>query len=133
MLFRSKSTVFYRALVGTATFLLMSSIILLGICKFIQQAAIGGAYIALNFAYWMVSLVPKKRLWDLSRYECEDLRRHGVEEIHQDPGVLDRETIVYTYIVVCDLCQRIRKVVRDEQCHAQNGGLKFVARASSEE
>lgn len=71
--YKVRSTVFYRALVGTATFLLMSSVILLGNCKFIQQAAIGGAYIVLNFAYWMVSMVPKKRLWDISRYECDNL------------------------------------------------------------
>ena len=71
--YKVKSTVFYRLLVGTATFLLMSSVILLGNCKFIQQAAIGSAYIVLNFAYWMVSLVPKGRLWDLSHYECKNL------------------------------------------------------------
>lgn len=79
-----KSTVFYRFLVGTATFLLMSSVILLGNCKFFQQAAIGSAYIILNFAYWMVSLVPKKHLWDLSKYECESLL-----DKDKDPDFMD--------------------------------------------
>ena len=68
-----KSTVFFRFKVGAAMFLLMSSVILLGNCGLIQQAAIGSAYIILNFTYWMVSIVPKKHLWGLSKYECGNL------------------------------------------------------------
>jgi hypothetical protein len=63
----------YRVLVGMGTFLLMVSVVLLGNCDFPMQAAIGGSYIALNGAFWLVSLLEKNSFWDMSVYECNDI------------------------------------------------------------
>ncbi|RDL39588.1 Uncharacterized protein BP5553_03928 [Venustampulla echinocandica] len=63
----------YRVLVGFGTFLLMVSVVLLGNCDFPMQAAIGGSYIVLNGAFWMVSLMKKDWFWDLSIYEWKDV------------------------------------------------------------
>jgi hypothetical protein len=63
----------YRILVGFGTFLLMVSVVLLGNCNFTMQAAIGVSYIALNGLFWGSSLVEKKRFWDLSSYDWEDI------------------------------------------------------------
>jgi hypothetical protein len=63
----------YRVLVGFGTFLLMISVVLLGNCDFPMQAAVGGSYIALNGAFWLVSLMNKEWFWDLSIYEYNDI------------------------------------------------------------
>ncbi|EHK99578.1 hypothetical protein M7I_4545 [Glarea lozoyensis 74030] len=63
----------YRVLVGIGTFLLMISVVLLGNCDFPMQAAIGGSYIALNGAFWLISLLGKDAFWDMSVYECTDI------------------------------------------------------------
>ena len=63
----------YRILVGLGTFLLMVSVVLLGNCNFAMQAAIGVSYILLNGLFWGASLVEKKRFWDLSGYEWENI------------------------------------------------------------
>jgi hypothetical protein len=63
----------YRVLVGMGTFLLMVSVVLLGNCDFPMQAAIGGSYIALNGAFWLVSLLGKDSFWDMSVYNCNDI------------------------------------------------------------
>jgi len=66
-------TQMYRILVGTGTFLLMASVVLMGNCEFAMQAAIGLSYIILNGLFWAASLVPKHLFWDLSNYECHDI------------------------------------------------------------
>ena len=63
----------YRILVGFGTFLLMLSVVLLGNCDFPMQAAIGGSYITLNGAFWLISLLGKDAFWDMSVYSCVDI------------------------------------------------------------
>lgn len=70
-----KSSKSYRALIGLGTFLVMVSVVLLGNCNFNQQASIGGAYILLNGCFWGASLLDKKRFWDLTLYEIEELEK----------------------------------------------------------
>lgn len=72
----------YRILVGIGTFLLMVSVVLLGNCTFAMQAAIGGSYIVLNGAYWIASLIPKDKFWDLSNYKVEDITPKDAENAH---------------------------------------------------
>jgi len=63
----------YRIMVGFGTLLLMVSVVLLGNCDFIMQAAIGASYMVLNGLFWAASLIPKDRFWDLSSYIVEDI------------------------------------------------------------
>ena len=56
--YRVGSTGKCRALVEIAHLLLMISAVLLGNCKFIQQAAIAASYGLLNIAYWLILLFP---------------------------------------------------------------------------
>jgi hypothetical protein len=75
-------TQLYRGLVGLGTFMLMISVVLLGNCNFYMQAAIASAYIILNGAFWAISLMDKKRFWDLSAYECTDVTDPDANEAH---------------------------------------------------
>ncbi|KAG9237822.1 hypothetical protein BJ875DRAFT_517365 [Amylocarpus encephaloides] len=63
----------FRILVDFGTFLLMCSVVLLRNCDFAMQAGIGGSYIILNGAFWLVSLVSKDRFWDLSIYDVKEI------------------------------------------------------------
>jgi hypothetical protein len=66
-------TQYYRAFMGLGMFLLMVSVVLLGNCGWESQAMIGGSYILLNALYWLMSLLPDKKFWDLSRYKVKDI------------------------------------------------------------
>lgn len=86
----------YRVLVGIGTFLFMLSIVLLGNCDFPMQAAIGGSYMLLNGALWLVSLLHKDWFWDLSLYVVRDITPS--DALHADltfPGTRneDRENV----------------------------------------
>lgn len=63
----------YRILVGFGIFLLMISVVLLGNCDFPMQAAIGGSYMVLNGALWLISLLHKDWFWDLGLYVVRDV------------------------------------------------------------
>jgi hypothetical protein len=50
----------------------MASVILFNNCGWTMQAAIGIAYITLNFLYWAVPLMMhRKSTWDMSRYDIK--------------------------------------------------------------
>jgi len=76
----------YRVLVGLGTFLLMVSVVLLGNCNFTMQAAIGVSYIVLNGAFWIASLIPKGRFWDLSNYVWTDITPSDARNAHEKQG-----------------------------------------------
>ena len=65
-------TIPYRILVGSGTFLLMVSVVLLGNCGSTMQLAIGISYIVLNGLFWAAALCEREYFWDLSAYEWED-------------------------------------------------------------
>ena len=58
-----------KVLVGFGTLNLMVAVVLLGNCSWAMQAAIGGAYLILNGAYWLVALLPPTWSWHLTAYE----------------------------------------------------------------
>ena len=77
----------YRLLVGFGTFLLMISVVLLGNCNFVMQAAIGVSYILLNGAFWVASVIDKDKFWDLSLYEWDDITPKDAKNAHlKDPN-----------------------------------------------
>lgn len=63
----------YRFLMAMGTMLLMVGVVLLGNTRFEAQVLISGSYIALNGAYWLLGMLPRRYFWDLSRYEWEDI------------------------------------------------------------
>ena len=63
----------FKVLVGIGTILVMISVVLLGNCNWTMQVVIVVIYTLLNGFYWAVSLLPKQWLWDMSRYNCEDI------------------------------------------------------------
>lgn len=63
----------YRFLMAMATMLLMVGVVLLGNTRLEAQVLISGSYIALNGAYWLLGMLPRRYFWDLSRYEWEDI------------------------------------------------------------
>ncbi|KAH6680283.1 hypothetical protein B0J14DRAFT_261661 [Halenospora varia] len=89
-------TTSYRILVGFGTFLLMISVVLLGNCEFIMQAAIGGSYMLLNFSFWMLSLLNKRRFWDLSLYEWNDITPADALNAHLTTSSLAEESASFT-------------------------------------
>jgi hypothetical protein len=81
----------YRTLVGIATFLLMISVVLLGNCNFNEQAAIGAAYMVLNGLYWVASLVPKRKFWNMKLYDCEDVTPSDCKDAENTQNADDPE------------------------------------------
>jgi len=77
-------TQLYRVLVGIGTFMLMISVILLGNCNFIMQAAIASSYIVLNGAFWTISLIDKRHFWDLDAYILEDVTEIDARNAHNE-------------------------------------------------
>lgn len=63
----------YRFLMAMGTMLLMVGVVLLGNTRFEAQVLISGSYIALNGAYWLLGMLPRRYFWDLSRYEWKDI------------------------------------------------------------
>ncbi|KAK7703610.1 hypothetical protein SLS64_008923 [Diaporthe eres] len=63
----------YRFLMALGTMLLMVGVVLLGNTRFEAQVLISGSYIALNGAYWLLGMLPRRYFWDLSRYEWNDI------------------------------------------------------------
>lgn len=63
----------YRFLMALGTMLLMVGVVLLGNTRFEAQVLISGSYIALNGAYWLLGMLPRRYFWDLSRYEWKDI------------------------------------------------------------
>ncbi|KAJ5663908.1 hypothetical protein N7507_004639 [Penicillium longicatenatum] len=63
----------FRVLIGIGTLLVILSVLLLGNCNWTMQAVIAILYIILNALYWVASLFPERALWDLSRYDCQDV------------------------------------------------------------
>ncbi|RKF71863.1 hypothetical protein GcC1_096020 [Golovinomyces cichoracearum] len=72
----------YPILVGMGTVLLMISVVLLGNCGFIMQAAIGLSYMVLNGVFWAASLLDKTRFWDLSYYDVKDVTPDDSRDAH---------------------------------------------------
>jgi len=54
-----------KIFVGLGTLFLMVGVVLLGNCSWTMQAAIGGTYLVLNGAYWLVALLPERHFWKL--------------------------------------------------------------------
>ncbi|PGH27125.1 hypothetical protein AJ80_01081 [Polytolypa hystricis UAMH7299] len=73
----------FRALVGVATFLLMSAVILMGNATWTMQAAMGGTYVLLNGCYQIAALLPNKWQWNLERYEVKRLTSHKADTYTQ--------------------------------------------------
>lgn len=63
----------FRILVGIGTLLVILSVLFLGNCNWTMQAVIAIIYIILNALYWVVSLFQERYLWDLSRYDWQDV------------------------------------------------------------
>lgn len=63
----------FKILVGIGTLLVILSVLFLGNCGWTMQAVIAIIYIVLNALYWVVSLFPESYLWDLSRYDLQDV------------------------------------------------------------
>ena len=78
----------YRMLMATGTVFLMSSIVLLGNCKWNSQIFIGASYIVLNGLYWGLGLLPQSYFWDLSRYQWDDVTpldaKHAEETTNEE-------------------------------------------------
>ncbi|KAL1838959.1 hypothetical protein VTJ49DRAFT_2031 [Mycothermus thermophilus] len=81
----------HRALMGLGMVLLMVSVVLLGNCSWESQALIGGSYILLNGLYWLMSLLPARRFWDLSRYEIIDRTPADAKRAHEKTSADVRE------------------------------------------
>lgn len=73
----------YRILVGIGTVLLMISVVLLGNCGFVMQAAIGISYMVLNGVFWAASLLDRTRFWNLSYYQVEDVTPKDSLDAHE--------------------------------------------------
>ncbi|SZF00830.1 unnamed protein product [Blumeria hordei] len=73
----------YRILVGVGTVLLMVSVVLMGNCGFIMQAAIGLSYMVLNGVYWAASLIDRTRFWNLSNFHVEDVTPEDGRDAHK--------------------------------------------------
>ncbi len=86
----------YRLMVGLATFFLMSGVVLLGNCKFYQQLAISLAYVILNGVYWINSLTPKQKIWDMSRYNCQERTNGDFAWCQNAHELTDEEAPSYT-------------------------------------
>lgn len=76
----------YRFCMAIGTMLLMVAVVLLGNTQFNAQALIGGSYIVLNGAYWLLGMLPKQYFWDLSRYEWEDMTPDDARHADQNAG-----------------------------------------------
>ncbi|OXV07580.1 hypothetical protein Egran_04655 [Elaphomyces granulatus] len=81
----------FNLLVGIGTILVMISVVLLGNCNWTMQVVIVGIYTLLNSFYWLVALLPKQWLWDMSRYHCEDItpermKNAGVKGPNETPS-----------------------------------------------
>ncbi|MCJ1289583.1 hypothetical protein MMC34_001116 [Xylographa carneopallida] len=72
----------YRLISLTGTILLMFGVIALANAQLTLQIFVGGAYIILNAAYWLVAALPPTMHWDLSLYEARTERYAGGE--HND-------------------------------------------------
>lgn len=67
---------------GIGTFLLMVSVVLLGNCNFPQQLAIGASYIVLNGLFWGAALISKRKFWDLTLYDFNDVTPEDGQDAH---------------------------------------------------
>ncbi|KAI2929375.1 hypothetical protein CBS63078_1821 [Aspergillus niger] len=66
----------HQALLACSTVLLMAAIILFSNCGWTMQIAVGVAYIILNILYFgLALLMDPGKMWDLSRYKVEPIRR----------------------------------------------------------
>ncbi|KAI0999244.1 hypothetical protein K3495_g8952 [Podosphaera aphanis] len=83
----------YRVLVGFGTLLLMISVVLLGNCSIGMQGAIGLSYMVLNGIFWAASLIDRKKFWNLSIYQVEDVTPDDCKDAHlpQSNGSEDLE------------------------------------------
>lgn len=70
----------FKVLVGIGLTLVTVSVIFLGNCEWTMQAVIAVEYMVLNVLYWVASLLPQRLLWDLSRYKCEPIGLHQMED-----------------------------------------------------
>lgn len=61
-----------------------------------MQAAIGGSYMLLNFSFWMLSLLNKRRFWDLSLYEWHDITPPDALNAHLTTSSLAEESASFT-------------------------------------
>lgn len=63
----------YIMLMTAGAVMIMPSVILMGNCSFNMQVLMGAAYMILNVAYWLLSILPPHLFWDLSRYKWADV------------------------------------------------------------
>ncbi|KAL2266166.1 hypothetical protein VTJ83DRAFT_5518 [Remersonia thermophila] len=73
----------HRALMGLGMVLIMMAVVLMGNCSWESQALIGGSYILLNALYWLMSLLPDRTFWDLSRYTITDVTPQDAARAHE--------------------------------------------------
>ena len=74
----------YRILSLAATLLLMAGVIFLANASILLQVIWAGAYVILNAAYWAVAALPENLHWDLSAFECNELKIEGFGEPGED-------------------------------------------------
>lgn len=86
----------FSVLVGFGTLLVITGVFFLGNCNWTMQAVITVVYIVLNTLYWIASLLPPRWLWDLSRYDCEDVTPGQMKFAHDFGKDGDGEAPSYT-------------------------------------
>ena len=74
----------FKAMSGVGVFLFMIGVVLLGNCNWTMQAAIGVLFILLNGAYWTASLAEKRRFWDLTRFDKQDITPPHLSDGHKE-------------------------------------------------
>ncbi|EAQ84798.1 hypothetical protein CHGG_08812 [Chaetomium globosum CBS 148.51] len=74
----------YGALMATGSVSLMLSILMLGNCSWRARVSIALSYIVLNLLYWIVSMLPRRLFWDMSRYIVNDVTPSDALSAHED-------------------------------------------------
>ncbi|GAB7340172.1 hypothetical protein MBLNU457_6646t1 [Dothideomycetes sp. NU457] len=76
-----------RFMKGFATLFLMVSVVLLGNCSWSMQAVIGAAYLILNGAYWLASLLSENWFWHLRGSKAFDMRPFEIRKDAKEASI----------------------------------------------
>lgn len=102
-----------RILVAFGTLFLMIAVVLLGNCTWTMQAAIGAAYLILNGAYWLASLLSEDWYWKLKGIVTTDLKK--------EPGKVQYSDVKDGVKQFCQMPEKMTRAERVEKDGEEKG------------